>query len=69
MADRIPSIERGCEGKANLGRGFRKSADRLAKRHGKRFGVYFCPHCKGHHLTTKLENAGFYSRSLLYVTQ
>jgi len=67
LSDRIPSIERGCEGKANLGRQYRRSADRMAARHGKRFGVYRCPHCGGTHLTTKLDRAVEYA-PLLHVT-
>lgn len=67
MEARIPSEERGCEGKANLGRSFVKSADRLAAKHGKQFGVYKCPHCGGAHITTKLYKADQYA-PLLYVT-
>lgn len=66
-ATRSPSLERGCNGKANLGRSYQAQADRLAKRHGKRFGVYGCPHCNGYHMTTKLDNAYLYA-PLLYVT-
>lgn len=64
---RNPSIERGCDGKANLGRHYAKQADRLAAKHAKRYGVYRCPHCGGTHLTTKLENAERYA-PLLHVT-
>lgn len=64
---RIPSKERGCEGKANLGRSFQKQADRLSRKHGKQYGVYHCPHCDGFHLTTKLQNAEQYEQ-LLHVT-
>jgi hypothetical protein len=64
---RTPSRERGCQGKANLGRRYQQQADRMAVRHGKRYGVYHCPHCDGFHLTTKLNNAHLYE-SLLYVT-
>jgi hypothetical protein len=67
MTPRTPSRERGCHGKANLGRDYRRSADRLAIRHGKRYGVYQCPHCSGTHLTTKLDKADQYA-PLLYVT-
>ncbi len=66
-ATRQPSQERGCNGKANLGRKYQKSANKLAERHGKRYGVYLCPHCDGFHLTTKLQNADQYE-PLLYVT-
>jgi hypothetical protein len=69
MTTRQPSLERGCDGKANLGRSYRKSADRLAAKHGKTYGVYLCPHCGGTHLTTKLEKAGAYAVPLLYITQ
>lgn len=64
---RQPSLERGCTGKINLGRRYQQAADRLAVKHGKRYGVYRCPHCGGAHLTTKLENAELYE-PLLYVT-
>lgn len=64
---RIPSVERGCDGKANLGRHYARQADRLSQKHGKQYGVYRCPHCGGTHLTTKLENAGRYA-PLLHVT-
>lgn len=65
---RTPSIERGCDGKANLGRNYTRAAERLANKHGKTYGVYRCPHCNGAHLTTKLENADEYE-PLLYVTR
>lgn len=64
---RIPSKERGCATKINLGHNFRKQADRLADKRRKRFGVYHCPHCGGYHLTTKIEKAQEYG-GLLYVT-
>ncbi len=67
MTRRTPSVERGCAGKANLGRDYQRSADRLAARHGKQYGVYHCPHCDGTHLTTKLTDAERYA-PLLYVT-
>ena len=67
MTIRQPSQERGCSGKANLGRRFQANADRLAQRHGKRYGVYRCPHCGGTHLTTKRDNADQYA-PLLHVT-
>ena len=55
-----PSKERGCEGKANLGRRFKQQADRLSAKHKKAFGVYHCPHCGVHHITTKLEKQSDY---------
>ena len=61
------SKDRGCDGKANLGRTYAKQADKMARRHGKAYGVYRCPHCGGTHLTTKLANACRYA-ALLYVT-
>jgi hypothetical protein len=64
---RQPSVERGCTGKANLGRRYQQAANRLAAKHSKRFGVYRCPHCGGTHLTTKLGNTALYE-PLLYVT-
>ena len=66
-----PSKERGCEGKTNLGSKeirYRDYADRLATLHGKVYGVYKCPHCQGHHLTTKLENRRNYE-PLVYITR
>ena len=65
---RTPSQERGCTGKTNLGRNYVVQANRLAKKHGKKFGVYRCPHCGGTHITTKLQNAELYS-ALLYTTE
>lgn len=64
---KLPSQDRGCSRKANLGRDYKRQADRLATRHGKRYGVYACPHCNGTHLTTKLKNAAQYE-PLLYIT-
>jgi len=64
---RSPSIERGCSGKANLGRSYEKQADNLAIKHGKKYGVYHCPHCGGTHLTTKLDKLETYA-PLLYTT-
>ncbi len=64
---RQPSAERGCAGKTNLGRRYQQAADRLAAKHGKRYGVYRCPHCEGTHLTTKLGKVDLYA-PLLYVT-
>jgi hypothetical protein len=32
---RTPSRERGCQGKANIGRRYQQQADRMAVRHGK----------------------------------
>lgn len=62
-----PSKERGCNGKANLGKDYKKSADKLALKHDKQYGVYKCPHCNGTHVTTKLENSHLYA-DFLYVT-
>ena len=50
----LPSKERGCIGKANLGsKNYKKSADKLSRKYGKVFSVYRCPYCLGTHLTTK----------------
>jgi ribosomal protein L44E len=68
MTQAQPSKERGCEGKANFGRNYEAQAERIAKKHGKRNGVYSCPHCGGTHLTTKLSKADRYLIPLLYVT-
>lgn len=62
----LPSVERGCTGKANLGRDYERQAERLSAKHGKQYGVYRCPHCKGTHLTTKLDIAAKYFEPLLY---
>jgi len=58
---RLPSAERGCKGKTNLGRSYAKQADKLAAKHGKKYGVYRCPHCGGTHLTTKLDKPESYA--------
>lgn len=65
-----PSIERGCQSKARLGsKDYILSANKLAAKHQKRYGVYRCPHCNGAHLTTKLDNNSLSKYSpLLYVT-
>ena len=64
---RLPSFERGCEGKANLGRSYEKQAEKMKTKHGKEYGVYRCPHCEGTHLTTKLEKRDEYP-ALIYQT-
>jgi ribosomal protein L32 len=64
---KLPSEERGCNGKIDLGRSYQKAADRLAAKHKKQYGVYSCPYCGGTHLTTKLAKADEY-RPLLYIT-
>ena len=63
---RIPSKDRGCEGKLQLGEKYRPQADRMSRKHGKAFGVYRCPHCGGTHLTTKIDKADEYE-PLLYI--
>ena len=64
---KLPSRERGCIGKANLGnKNYKKSADRIAAKHGKNYAVYQCPYCQGTHLTTK-EIDGTYAE-VLYQT-
>lgn len=68
METKTPSLERGCQGKANLGRKYIEQAERLSRKHGKRYGVYHCPHCQGYHATTKIENAQMYG-GLLYTTK
>jgi hypothetical protein len=65
---RQPSLERGCRDKIKLGhKRYRNSAERMAKKHGKRFAVYLCPHCQSTHLTTRLD--GEYATEILYVTK
>ena len=64
------SKERGCDGKANFGSGIDSAiigADKMAKKHGKQYALYLCPHCDGTHLTTKLGKQGDYA-SVIYVT-
>jgi len=64
------SKERGCQGKTNLGGNLitaSRYADALQREHGKNYGIYLCPHCGGHHLTTKLDKRDEY-RELLYAT-
>ena len=64
---RQPSYERGCQGKANLGnKNYKKSADKLSKKHGKNYSVYQCPHCGGTHLTTKIIDGSY--APILYTT-
>gem|GEM_PF-3541938 len=65
---RLPSVERGCNGKTNLGRSYAKQADRLAAKHGKKYGVYRCPHCDGTHITTKLDNSENYA-PLIHISE
>lgn len=64
-----PSLERGCLGKANLGRNFVRQADRISRKRNKRYGVYRCPHCGGAHLTTKLDKQDQYMFPLLHITK
>ena len=64
----IPSLERGCTGKANLGSSYEKQADHFAAKHHKTYGVYRCLHCQGTHLTTKIEIAEKYFEPLIYKT-
>ena len=64
------SKQRGCKGKTNLGRNSATAiqyAERLKTKHGKDYGVYKCPHCGGHHLTTKLHKKDEY-RELVHIT-
>ena len=63
-----PSRERGCLGKASLGRNYVRQANRIARKRNKRYGVYRCPHCGGAHLTTKLDQQDKYA-PLLQVTK
>jgi ribosomal protein L32 len=65
---RIPSYERGCKGKINLGRSYKKQADRLSSKHEKIYGVYQCPHCEGYHLTTKMDKVCQYA-PILYISE
>ena len=65
---KLPSKERGCTGKANLGRSYVQQANKLAVKHGKRYGVYRCPHCGGTHLTTKIDKANQYA-GLIHIAE
>jgi hypothetical protein len=62
-----PSKERGCDGKTRLGRSYINYVNKLKRSHGRDYGVYRCPHCQGHHLTTRLENSDQYE-PLIYRT-
>ena len=61
------SKERGCIGKTKMGRNYKLYSERLAKKHGKQYGVYVCPHCGNHHTTTKLGKKDQYP-DLIYIT-
>ena len=65
---RLPSVERGCNGKTNIGRSYVKQAGKLASKHGKKYGVYRCPHCGGTHLTTKIEKSERYA-PLIHISE
>lgn len=65
---KIPSMERGCQNKINLGRKFKQQADKLSEKNNKQYGVYECPHCNGFHLTTKIKKENEYTKRLVYVT-
>lgn len=63
---RLPSLERGCKYKIRLGRTrYAYNAERMAKKHKKRYAVYLCPYCQNTHLTTRLD--GKYATELLYI--
>jgi hypothetical protein len=65
---KVPSIERGCSGKARMGSDFKAYADELALCHGKQYAVYRCPHCGDTHCTTKISGCDKYP-PVLYVTR
>jgi len=67
-AAKVPSVERGCTGKTNLGRKYKEQAERFAAKYRSRFGVYRCPHCQAYHLTRKVDNAEEYG-GLLHITE
>lgn len=63
---RLPSLERGCRDKIKLGhKGYANAAERMAKKHVKRYAVYLCPYCGSTHLTTRLD--GEYATEILYI--
>ena len=62
------SRDRGCTGKINLGRSYKKQADKLSGKHGKKYGVYSCNYCGGTHLTTKINKACMYTK-LLHISE
>ena len=65
---KIPSKQRGCDGKTNLGHShYQRTADKFALKYGKRYGVYKCPHCGGTHLTTILTKPKGFPK-LIYIT-
>lgn len=66
---RLPSRERGCTGKVNLGsKHYKKTANKLANKYGKNYAVYRCPYCLGTHLTTKTVD-GTYAEVLYQTSQ
>jgi len=68
--ERIPSVVRGCLGKLRLKglKSARNKTRKLAKKYGHQLALYFCPHCKGYHTTTKIENVGKYAEPIVYVS-
>jgi hypothetical protein len=68
---RKPSKERGCDGKMKITSDYTRGTEKalqMSIKHGKQFGMYLCPHCDHHHLTTKLDNAKKYTTPLVYIT-
>ena len=59
--------KRACKGKIDIGKNYRKKADKMTRKHGQIFGVYHCPFCNGWHLTTRIHLK--YSTPLVYVTK
>jgi len=51
---RLPSKERGCDGKIDISGKYTRKVDSFSRKHGKPFGAYRCPHCNGVHMTSKL---------------
>jgi len=51
---KIPSKERGCDGKIDISGKYTRRVESFAKKYGRPFGAYRCPHCNGVHLTSKL---------------
>lgn len=68
MSKKLPSKERGCDFKIDLGRNFAKEADKLSRKWKKKYAVYRCPHCGKTHLTTKTRNPDKYDTEILHIT-
>ena len=48
---------------------YEKEAQKMSEKHQKWAGVYLCPHCDKHHLTTKIEKIEEYNHLVYSVKQ